>query len=492
MMHLSRKWSAAVLGGLFAITFGSLGPAGPQADTLAAASATPEELASGSEPPGIDVVTQRPGTAPGFLFLTPQQYLDETTLRGPQIVDDQGRMVWFRPIEEGTSATNFRVQTYQGEPVLTWWEGTATPLGMGQGTGYIANENYEIIATVQTPDEGQMLDLHEFTLTPEGTALVISYQEVPYDLSPIGGAEDGTVVDAVVQEIDVETGEVVLDWHSIDHIPLEETDYLGDHDRLDYLHVNSVSLDTDGNLLISGRHSSTIYKVDRETGEIIWRLGGRNSDFRLGLGARFIEQHDVQAEGNGVYRVFDNGSSSLVMGYESRVAWIKIDEVRGTAELVRQQIHPEMMSGSAEGGTQRLPNGNTLVSWGWAGRISEFSPSGQLLFDASMDPGVSSYRAYRQEWEGEPAGEPEVTVDSESDDVHAIWNGATDVAEWRVLGGDSESGLRPVARIGWNGLDTPVPVPGSVLADLDYVRVEALDERGQVIGTSPVEAVGSP
>ncbi|MGP3966110.1 arylsulfotransferase family protein [Streptomyces sp. 6N223] len=499
-MHLSRKWSAVVLGGIFAVTLGALGPAGPQANPPAAASPEPAALTAApeagspdtadSKPPGIDVLTRRPGTADGLLFLTPQQYLDAESLRGPQIVDDRGRTVWFRPVEQGLNATNFRVQTYRGEPVLTWWEGTTTELGMGRGTGYIADENYEIIATVQTPDSGEMIDLHEFTLTPRGTALVVSYQDVPHDLRPVGGPEDGTAVDAVVQEIDIATGEVLLDWHSLDHVPLEETDHLGQgSDRLDYLHVNSVSLDTDGDLLISGRHASTVYKVDRETGEVIWRLGGRNSDFRLGLGARFIEQHDVQGEGEGVYRIFDNGAASLVMGYESRVVWVKIDEEHGTATLLRQQIHPELMSASAEGGAQLLPGGNTLVSWGWAGRVSEFSPGGELLFDAAMAPGVSSYRAYRCAWEGEPAGDPGATVDGASGQVHAIWNGATGVAEWRVLGGDSEDELRPLARAPWDGMDTPVPLPEPGLTGIDHLRVEALDERGRVIGASPVQTV---
>jgi hypothetical protein len=498
-MHLSRKWSAASLGGLFVVTLTALGPAGPQADTPAGAPPEPAALTaapaadtSDAQPPGVDIVTSRPGTADGLLFLTPQQYLDEESLRGPQIVDDRGRTVWFRPIDQGLNATNFRVQTYRGEPVLTWWEGSTTELGMGRGTGYVADENYEVIATVQTPDGGEMIDLHEFTLTSEGTALVVSYQETPYDLSPVGGAEDGTVVDAVVQEIDVATGEVLLDWHSLDHVPLEETDYVGrGGDRLDYLHVNSVSVDTDGDLLISGRHTSTVYKVDRETGEIIWRLGGRTSDFRLGLGARFIEQHDVQGEGDGVYRLFDNGTSSLVMGYESRVVWLRIDEERHTATLLRQQIHPDMVSASAEGGAQVLPGGNTLVCWGWGSRVSEFSPTGELLFDATMDAGVSSYRAYRFAWEGEAPGDPEATVDGESGNVHAIWNGATGVAEWRLLGGASEDGLRQLSRTPWDGMDTSVPLPDGALTDVEYVRVEALDERGRVIGTSPVQTVGA-
>jgi hypothetical protein len=502
MMHLSRKWSAVALSGLTAIALGSLGPSESLANAPATASsdagAQPAALETSAAPdnipPSLEVIKDSPGTAEGLLFYAPHPLNPESqTPRGPQIVDDQGRPVWYHQIPDGMYASDFRVQTYQGEPVLTWWEGESDQTGNGRGTGYIANENYEIIATVQTPDEGEKLDLHEFTLTPEGTALVVSYQEVPYDLTPIGGPQDGKVIESVVQEIDVETGEALLDWRSLDHVGIDESDAGGgDPTRpIDYLHVNSVSLDTDGNLLISGRHSSTIYKVDRETGEIIWRLGGRNSDFRLGVGVRFQSQHDVHGLGDGVYRIFDNATAGHLVGYESRVVWIKIDEESGTASYLRQLTHPELMSVVAEGGAQQLPNGNTLVNWGFEGRVSEFSPRGELLYDADISGDASSYRTYRYEWEGEPVTKPDVTVDTAADDVHAIWNGATDVAEWRVLGGDSEEQLRPVARVTWKGLETSVPMSEPVLEGLEYVQVEALDDRGQVIGVSPVEPVGA-
>jgi hypothetical protein len=115
---------------------------------------------------------------------------------------------------------------------------------------------------------GLDLDGHEFALTPQGTALVTIFHGVPFDLSSIGGPKDGIVVDGIVQEIDVATGRVLFEWHSLDHVPLDES-YLPvslNPDSYDYFHINAVNLDSDGDLLISGRHTSTVYKVDRQTG----------------------------------------------------------------------------------------------------------------------------------------------------------------------------------------------------------------------------------
>ncbi|MFF5106285.1 arylsulfotransferase family protein [Streptomyces sp. NPDC000134] len=470
----------------------------PIVSEAAAGALQPGDLAGTgvTEPPAPDIQVRRPGLARGDLFIAPQALTDDP--RGPQIIDDHGRPIWFRELPTTAFATNFRVQEYRGEKVLTWWEGEATNTGKGNGIGYIANENYEIIATVQTPDTGEVLDLHEFLLTPQGTALVISYQEKPLDLSSVGGDKDGTVLDSVVQEIDIATGKKLLDWSASEHVPLTDSDSrarVGAPMAFDFLHVNSVGIDTDGNLLISGYAASTVYKVDRHTGEIIWRLGGRNSDFRLGVGARFNWQHDVRAVGANTYRIFDNATFNGLKGYESRVAWIKIDPKRGTASLVRQLTHPDLMSTLREGGAESLPNGNTLVNWAAAtpGRISEFSPDGKLLFDATFpfDETSSSYRAYRLDWDGKPLTKPKLLTEDVADGkVRANWNGATDVSRWRLLAGGASGSLKPVATAAWDGFDTPITVPARA-RDADRLQVQALDARGKVIGTSAVTPAGA-
>jgi hypothetical protein len=434
--------------------------------------------------PKIKVTLARDGVAPGYLFLTPQSIFEPAVPHGPQIVDDRGRLVWFRPVPEGQYATNIRVQEYQGRPVLTWWQGAATSTGVGVGKAYIADRSYNVIATVEAGG-GEPVDLHDFVLTDRGTAVLVSYQLKEHDLSPIGGAADGVAIDSVVEEIDVATGEVLLHWSGLEQVPLEESDMpaiIAGDDPYDHLHVNAVGIDDDDNLIITARSNSALYKVDRDSGEILWKLGSGYSTFVLDVGVRCNWQHDGQAVGDGVYRIFDNGANDYFVGYESRIVWVHADEKTGVATHVRTVTHPEHLSSIAEGNAQELPNGNLVVGWGRAARISEFGPDGELLFDAKTPAGKgwTTYRAYRFQWDGRPDTPPEAVV--EGGRVHAVWNGATGVARWRLLAGSAEGGLRPVETVDWDGLDTVIALPAEAAA----VQVEALGTDGGVLAVSPV------
>ena len=456
-------------------------------DHHARSSPTPSLVAeSGAEPLPVTVVTKRPGTAPGYLFVDPQNVVDTAPAHGPEILDDSGRVVWFRNLPPGadgspTFAADFRVQTYQGRPVLTWWEGTSDNAGRGTGVGYIADQHYNIIATVKPP---QGLDLHEFRLTPQGTVLALLTPQVETaDLRPIGGPADAKVTDNTVAEIDVATGKVLYTWDALQHLSVTETD-VPPGPVMDLFHINAVSLDTDGNLLVSARSTSTLYKVNRKTGEVIWRLGGRHSDFRLGLGARFAFQHDAVSDGAGVYRMFDNEARGGLVGYESRALWLKINPRNHTASFVREQTYPpQLISVESEGSTQSLPNGGTLVGYGARSQVTEYDRHGRVVLDMRLPDEDSTYRAYRQQWHGQPSTPPEVTVSGGTATVE--WNGATDVARWRLLGGATQTTLRPIAETRWDGWRTDMAVGSPA-----YVKAEALDAAGRVIGSSLVTATG--
>ena len=206
------------------------------------------------------------------------------------ILDGAGRLVWFLPLRGDEQAFDFRAQTYRGRPVLTWWQGRMV-VYRGGGVGRIVDSSYRPVATVRAAN-GYEMDAHEVKLTPSGTALVMSYVVVPWDLSKLGGRRDGLVEDNVVQEIDVETGALLFEWHALGSIGLGESYRPAPRDRgkvHDPYHLNSIDLDADGNLVLSARHTNAIYKIDRRTGDVIWRLGGKRSDFTMGCG------HDVQA-----------------------------------------------------------------------------------------------------------------------------------------------------------------------------------------------------
>jgi len=459
------------------------------------------------QPPVITVLQSGPQVADGLIFVAPKGAgLGGTTSGpvGPEIVDNQGRPVWFYPITNGQVGADFRVQQYQGRHVLTWaQEQGFGGLATGQSADYIFDEAYESVAVVHAGN-GLNADAHEFLISPEDTALITIYNSVPKDLSSVGGSSSGYVIDGVVQEIDIPSGNVLFEWHSLDHVGLDES-----YEPLpassttpwDYFHLNAISVDLDGNLLISARHTSTVYKLDRHTGEVIWRLGGKKTDFTLGTGLPFWYQHNPVPVSDDTFRLFDNESNGTPVLPYSRVIWVQRNPLTKTAEVIRSIKHPAGLSAPSQGGSQGLPNGDTFVGWGQVGRFSEFDPSGNLIFDASVPAGDDTYRAYRNVWYGQPYTSPTATAQAETGGttlVQAIWNGATRVATWDVFDGAKTHSSKdpkghgfpsfpvPVASAPWNGLDTAITVKQS----LSSVVVVALDAEGREIGRSAVTPVG--
>ena len=171
----------------------------------------------------------------------------------------------------------------------------------------------------------------------------------------------------------------------------------------DFFHINSVDLDDDGNLLVSSRSMQTIYKLDR-SGQILWRLGGKSSDFEIGPGANFAWQHDARRQPDGTFTVFDNGATPAVEKL-SRGLILDVDEQAMTSTLLHQYTHPKILAAS-QGSVQLLENGNVFVGWGEIPHVSEFRRSGEMVFDAELGEKYESYRAFRLPWSGLPAEAP--------------------------------------------------------------------------------------
>ena len=426
-------------------------------------------------PPAVAVDTRARGRARGHVFISPKLGKGQ---HGPMIVDDMGRPVWFR---KDLYALDFKVQEYKGETVLTWWEGKAKPRP-SVGEYVILDGSYREIKRVEAGN-GYGGNQHDFQITPQGTALLTVYNFVGVDLSYLGGPVAGTVIEGVAQELDIETGEVLFEWHSIDHVGVEESYFKRYYsDRLDYFHINSIDVDHDENLLISARNTSAVYKVDRGSGEVIWRLGGKESDFDMGKGTRTAWQHDARRQEDGTITIFDNGAGPQLHP-QSRGIVVELDEDNMTATLVRAYTHPDELVSTSQGNMQVLPNGNVLVGWGSEPFVSEFSHDGELLFDAGIPTDDDSYRAYRFPWKGRPAESPAVAVDRESDDevaLFASWNGATEVKNWEVLAGAHPDQLEPLGAVPRDGFETAI----SARTAEPYVAVRAKDSSGQILGTS--------
>ena len=432
-------------------------------------------------PPVITISGPISDLAPGYVFLTPA---NGASPDGPMIVDDTGDLVWMRPDGASLSATDLAVATYRGEPVLTWWEGEGLT-GYGEGSFVIADTSYHEIARVRA-GHGLAGDLHEFVLTPQGTALFICFNTVPGEVPTLRGLANGYITEGVIQEVDVATGRVLFEWHSADHVSELES-FLpmtkGPTEPYDYFHANSIDVATDGSLLLSARHTWAVYKIDRGSGAVLWRLGGSRSDFRLGPGVRFAWQHQARWQPDGTMTIFDDGADGPPPQFEaaSRGIVVDLDMAAMEAKLVRTWAHPAGVLSSSQGSLQILPNGDAFIGWGNVARFSEFDQAGRILFDGTFETN-GSYRAFRFPWSGRPAEAPTLAVGGRAavPTVYASWNGATDVTTWAVLSGPSAAALEVVMTARRTGFETAIQLPSRA----SYVAVRAVGADGQVLGNS--------
>src|SRR5215472_2796762 len=361
---------------------------------------------SAFQPPPVRVLTHGARNGNGDIFITPA---GGGYPSGPEILSPAGKVIWFRPLPPGELATDFRTQTYRGRPVLTWCQGKGHGTHL-KWTDYVYNDKYQRIAVV-TAGNGYATDYHEFLITPWNTAFITATRPGTVRLKTSHGRVNQRVIDDVVQEINIGTGKVLFQWNSIGHVPLRDSQVprpASPGTPWDWFHLNAVHLDTDGNLLINSRFTWTTYKVSRRTGKIIWELGGKHSTFRLSAargqvldkaGQIFAYQHDPEATGHGEYTVFDDESDgSRALLSSSRVVTVKLDLTTRVATLISSVRQPAGLVAGAEGNAQTLANGDLFVGWGALPFVSEFSPSGRLLFNAELPAGLSTYRAYRLPW----------------------------------------------------------------------------------------------
>jgi hypothetical protein len=374
--------------------------------TGAACSTVTSGAAVGAKAPAVIVLKQGANNGNGDIFITPAG----GSVSGPEIITNAGKVIWFHALPAHELAADFRTQTYQGKPVLTWWQGPPDLGAVSGGTDYIYNDRYQKIAEVRGGN-GYSVDGQEFLITPWNTALIVTDAITTANLTSIGGPPDQKVVDSIVQEIDISTGRVLFQWNAADHVPYQDSEQPRPASAAtpwDWFYINAVHLDTDGNLLISARHAWAIYKVSLRTGNIIWVLGGKHSTFKLkaapgqvldSAGEIFAYQHDPEAIGNDEYTVFDDESDggAGLLPY-SRAVTVRLDLATKVATLVKSVKQPEGFLATEEGNAQTTRNGDLFVGWGAVPYISEFSPAGQLLFNAQL-PGIDiTYRAYRLPW----------------------------------------------------------------------------------------------
>jgi hypothetical protein len=453
------------------------------------------------KPTSLNVTKYSDESAAGQIFYAPKN-------DGLAIADKRGRTTWFQSYNypaTGTTLLNFRTQKYLGKPVLTFWKGSSSVTGYSQiGSFEILDRNYQPQESF-TPGNGYKADIHEFQMTDRNTALVLSYVSTRQDLTSAGGVKNGRILDNVMQEIDIQTGAVLFEWHSLGNVPF--TTGIGQvptdsKSSFDYFHANSIQDDGDS-YLISSRRQSSIYRVDRKTGKIRWAISGTGNsrnDFEMGEGTAFGYQHDAQRLPNGDISMFDNSNGRFEPSVlpDSSILVLRLgrnEDGKRTATLVKRYNHDPGIIAPSQGNGEPTAGGGFFVGWGQIPAITEFNAAGDVVFDATHsgftgeNGVVSSYRAYKLPWNGIPQGDP--AIDSEATDtgatVWASYNGSQKTRRWLVLTGPEENNLSVVAESTWNDFETAIATPA-----LDaVVAVRALDGNGETIGQSAAVPVGT-
>ncbi|ERT01711.1 hypothetical protein HMPREF1624_00005 [Sporothrix schenckii ATCC 58251] len=466
----------------------------------------------GSLERGLLFVGQYPGftTGPDNVAFGPIQ-------PAAYIFQDDGELVWSGVGYHAGWVANFAPVIWKGEPYLRAFQGALDPVhGRMFGFHSLLDKHYRPAKVLQSGGH-RWASAHEFNIIDEKTALIEIPLPVVASLKPWGGDESQVwVLSSGFQEIDIETGEVVFEWHSFDHVdpkrsafPLDtKTNIFGsgrsESDAWNYFHVNSVDKDGDGNYLVSARNMASVYKLNGTNGHVLWQLGGLHGgadfEFENPENDVFGYQHHARfcgrsTDGSIEYiSLFDNGAHSADVKTHptSRARVYKLDYNTGRATAIRSYEAPDGLSASTQGSTQILPNGHVFVNWGQAGAITEYAEDGKVLFHAYLDSDpaghlVQSYRGFRANWTGIPAEEPALAVyvsdsaNKEGIDAYVSWNGDTETKVWRFYVALDGRFLGEVKRSGFETHAFFKNVASVPFLDGVKIYAEAIDGDGNVL-----------
>jgi hypothetical protein len=327
---------------------------------------------------------------PGYIFITPCGIWGHFPGAAPYlaILDNYGIPVFYQKLNQ--PAFDFKLQP---SGMLSYNDGS------GSQSIILMDSSYTIADKVSVVGYGT--DFHEFRILENGNYLMLGFDDRVVDMDTVvaGGHPGVTVRGALIQET-TSDGTVLWEWTSWDHYKITNAMYFVDltvPDFIDYVHANAIDQDTDSTILISSRNMYEITKLSKNTGEIIWRLGGENNQFTYnGDPVYFSAQHHIRKIDNGNYILFDNGWEREPQ--RSCVVEFMLDEINKTATLVKEhRSQPDDIYGEIMGSNQRLPGGNTFVGWGsGVPNVTEFNPDGTKALEFEFES--VSYRAFKFPW----------------------------------------------------------------------------------------------
>lgn len=329
------------------------------------------------------------------------------------------------------------------------------------------------------------------------------YDVVPADISSAGGPEDGWLWDGTFQELDIESGEVLFEWRASEHIPFDEANRGREgngesEDRpWDFFHINSIDKDPKGNFLISSRYMGSLTYINGTTGDVIWKIGGKDNrftDLSDGGATNMTWQHHARFHDDGkTITLFDNQSrGSGAPQLPSRGLHLEVDDVNMTVSVKESYWNPLPLSSQSQGSMQIMDDGKIFMGYGYIPTFTEFSADGEVLCDVHFGPESSfgsgdilSYRAFKRDWIGKPTTVPDMVV--ESDVAYVSWNGATEVVTWVLEGADSKSAADEefslLAAVVKSGFETEIQLPGGTHP---FIRISAVDAEGLTLAYTEV------
>ncbi|GIZ43425.1 hypothetical protein CKM354_000665300 [Cercospora kikuchii] len=498
-------------------------------------------------------ILDRSTVSPGYIFISPFK----NHISGPFIYDQFGELIWSGS-ETFSASTGSGPQAYVFEPCPYSSQAgdqdetylcmlhTFNQGGSGRGQALILDSAYKNVKGIQYNGTSSALDLHEFKLVENGSgesqsALLTQYRPIPAELSAYGVPGIGWLHDSVFQEQRLSDGAIIFEWKASDHINLNETavafyDGRQPDSPWDYFHINSVQkLDGSGDYLISARHASAIYLIDGKNGSVVWRLGGRRSDFRMisattngqGEGEEisdwfyFPHHATLLRNESGILTIspFDNGQTPKRKPRSySRGLLLSVNEAARTVSILETYRTASQPRAAELGGSmQILENGNVLIGWGNTGCMTEYTaaPESRPVFEACVVDKKATPALYRatktKAWIGRPKTRPAVAAFSRRKEmteeqsvktaIHMSWNGATEVASWRIYGGSITITTPNDAEVSWtelgtfprSGFETSALIEStSSLPPPLVVKVEALAADGNVLGESDMSATFVP
>ncbi|KAJ5601401.1 hypothetical protein N7510_010935 [Penicillium lagena] len=459
----------------------------------------------------------RDRASPGYWFVAPMGDSSPQSFEtkrfhqyqiGPYIYDEDGILIWAGSyLFENRNIFDFKpLHNIGEEPRLSFIE-QRDASGSTRGQGIILSQNYTFERAVEALVDLEEFNVREFNVLPGGhfaLACVDKDEQIP--LHELGRPdEDSFFITGGFYEVDTETGDIAFKWRSdgpehvnlLESIKLDVNSPAAGRPGYDYVHINSVDKNEDGNYLISLQYTDTIYLISGRDGSIMWRFGGHGGDFLVDF--KFSKQHDAKfVKSNGTHHtitLLNNAADEYENEEEvSSVLLVELDTTVSPmkATLLRRLERPDGGLSRIQGNAQYLDNGNIFVGWGDEGYHTEFAPNGDKLVEARFASSrFSTYRAYKSTFVGRPTEPPDVVatvmgVDSDSliTTIYVSWNGATEVDSWNFYAQ------------GWKKQD-PILIGNAKKVDfetlfiaagyMDWISAEALDRNGNVLGKSEVQ-----